>query len=139
MAKKDSLGRVVVPSDIAEKCSLLNSKNKLAFGMNANQEVFVGDEFNMLHSSSNNFLGECYYDEKTQTLFIPANVDIALGSGSEYFFSENGGLLYIYRRPATLDLSKVTRYPKKAVGVVSKFLKKTLEEFENLLHMEFKI
>lgn len=132
MAKKDNLGRVTIPNDIAEKCTLLHSPNKLAFGMNSQNEVFVGDEFNILHSSSHNFLAYCDYDEKTQTLLIPANVDLALGSGSEYFFSENSGLLYIYRRPATLDLSKVTRYPKKAVGALSKFVKRTLEEFENL-------
>lgn len=123
MAKKDNLGRVLIPADIVQKCSFLSEKTpSIAFGMNSNNEVFVGLEFNF-QSFNCSYLGSCHYDEKTHTLFIPENVEIALGRGSEYYFAERNQMLLIYKKPATLNLDKLKSYPSKLLDGVSKWLK----------------
>lgn len=125
MAKKDSLGRVVIPEDIIEHCSCFRDYSDgtvIHFGMNDNNQVFACLP-HIIANGNYGYLGICTYDKSTHTIIIPENVEIVLGNGEDYFFAEKSYMLYIYKKESTL-LSKLLSYPSKIKEGVEEYLKK---------------
>lgn len=112
MAKKDDKNRVLIPDDIVEKCSFLkkeppSKKEGFIFFLNNHDNVgitYVGGKCRF--PGNFKFLGTCNYDKKTHKLYIPENVDIALGEGEDYYFATSltgNEYLYIYKRESNIQ------------------------------------
>lgn len=106
MAKKDENGRIVIPEDVISNCVFLLEKKilegeKLVFFMNNKGEIGVSIILKCLPLPNDfKFLGNCNYNSANHTINMPENVDIALGSGEDYYFAtsvEGRSYLYIYK------------------------------------------
>lgn len=108
MAKKDENGRIVIPDDVVSDCAFLSrfgtygDSPKLVFFMNNQGEIGVSIILKWLPLPNDfKFLGNCDYDSTSHTINMPENVDIALGSGKDYYFAtsiEGRSYLYIYKK-----------------------------------------
>jgi len=96
----DNKKRIEIPIDILRSCSFLNVVEKIAFYLDKNLgTVFLSSTIFKFPSGSH-FLGYCDYDETIHCIYLPENVECALGHSQEYYFAsdahEDSDRLYIY-------------------------------------------
>lgn len=138
MAKKDENGRIVIPEDVVSDCVFLSKCDtygdnlKLVFFMNNQDEIGVSIilKFSPLPNDFK-FLGNCDYDSTSHSINMPENVDIALGSGEDYYFAtstEGRSYLYIYKNETDVQkLSAILSNVQETLKGINAYLDESLD------------
>lgn len=98
MAKKSSQGRLLIPKDIWDICNLDNlASSDFGFFITKDSRVII-TSISLGKKNKYEFLGLCNFDNKHR-FYIPKNVDVYLGNGSDYYFSSylDSKKIYIYK------------------------------------------
>ncbi|MCI8362611.1 MAG: hypothetical protein HFJ41_05750 [Clostridia bacterium] len=138
MAKKDENGRIVIPQDVMSGCAFFShyelfENGKFVFFINTQGEI--GVSIILKHAPLPNdfkFLGNCDYDSASHTINMPENVDIALGSGEDYFFAtsiEGRAYLYIYKNKTDAQkLSAILSNVQETLKGLEAYLDESLDD-----------
>lgn len=139
MAKKDENGRIVIPEDVISDCAFLSEydtygyNSKLVFFTNSQCEIGVAIilKFSPLPNDFK-FLGNCDYDSASHSINMPENVDIALGSGEDYYFAtslEGRSYLYIYKNGTDAQkLSAILSNVQETLKGIEAYLDESLDD-----------
>lgn len=139
MAKKDENGRIVIPEDVISNCTFLSEyatyedSRKLVFFTNTQGEIGVSIILKYVSLPNDfKFLGNCDYDSASHTINMPENVDIALGSGEDYYFStslEGRSYLYIYKNGTDAQkLSAILSNVQETLKGIEAYLDESLDD-----------
>lgn len=139
MAKKDENGRIVIPEDIISNCVFLSEYDtygdniKLVFFTNNQGEIGVSIILKYITLPNDfKFLGNCDYDSTSHSINMPENVDIALGSGEDYYFAtslEGMSYLYIYKNGTDAqELSAILSNVQETLKGINAYLDESLDD-----------
>lgn len=91
MAKKDENGRIVIPENIVNESTVFIATDdfKPYFFLDNCGGVGININVGCTYPEDIEFLGYCDFDNETNSILLPDNVDCALGGSyvGEYFFS----------------------------------------------------
>ncbi len=113
MAKKDENGRVIIPDEIYKKVGVIftcEDDFKPYFFLNYLGEVGVTIDVGRNFPKEYRHLGDCDFREVDHSIYIPENVEFAIGS-EDFFFSvdKNSTMPILYLNSTNLKVDKAIR------------------------------